>query len=149
MKFSKLVILAAASTLALGGCSDELGTVESRDTVRAVGSSTVLPFAKAVAESLNRSDPNIPAPIIESTGTGGGIKLFCSGVGASTPDSVNASRRMKKSEFDDCQTNGVTDIIEIQVGLDGIAFASAQGGIQMNLTPRNRLQGAGRPPLWR
>ena len=135
MKLNKLAILAVASILALAGCNDELGTVESRDTVRAVGSSTVLPFAKAVAESLNRSNPDIPAPIIESTGTGGGMKLFCSGVGPDTPDTANASRRMKKSEFDECQANGVTEIIELQVGLDGIAFASAQGGIQMNLTP--------------
>lgn len=136
MKFSKFAVFVAASSLALSGCGDELGPVETSNTVRAVGSSTVFPFAKAVAESLTRSNPDIPSPIIESTGTGGGMKLFCAGVGPDTPDTANASRRMKKSEFEDCQKNGVTEIIELQVGLDGIAFASAKGGIMMNLTPK-------------
>ncbi|WP_108790963.1 substrate-binding domain-containing protein [Erythrobacter sp. Alg231-14] len=136
MKLAKSIFVVLAPTLALAGCSDELGSVEGRDSVRAVGSSTVFPFATAVAESLSRSNPEIPSPIIESTGTGGGMKLFCSGVGPSTPDTANASRRMKASEFEDCQNNGVTDIIELQVGLDGIAFASAQGGIELNLTPQ-------------
>lgn len=134
MKPSKFMI-AAVSALALTACGD-IGSGGSRDTVRAVGSSTVFPFAKAVAESLARSNPDIKSPIIESTGTGGGMKLFCAGLGPDTTDMVNASRRMKASEFADCQANGVTDIIELQVGLDGIAFASAQGGIDINLTPK-------------
>ena len=117
--------------LAAVGCGDT-GT---RDTIRAVGSSTVYPFAKVVAESLTRSNPDLGSPIIESTGTGSGINLFCSGVGADTPDIVNASRPMKASEFAQCQANGVTDIIELQVGLDGIALAAAKGGVMMNLTP--------------
>jgi phosphate transport system substrate-binding protein len=75
------------------------------------------------------------SPIIESTGTGGGINLFCGGVGTDHPDIANASRRMKASEFATCQQNGVTEVTEIQVGLDGLAFASAQGGVTMNLTP--------------
>ena len=124
--------LIAAATLALVGCSGDV----SRDSIRAVGSSTVYPFAKQIAESFALSNPNYKSPLIESTGTGGGIQLFCSGVGADTPDMANASRRMKLSEFDKCQTNGVTDIIELQVGLDGIAFASAKGGIMLNLSPR-------------
>ncbi|WP_432199726.1 substrate-binding domain-containing protein [Erythrobacter sp. W53] len=134
MKSPKFLI-AAVSALALTACGDT-GSGGSRDTVRAVGSSTVFPFAKAVAESLARSNPDINSPIIESTGTGGGMKLFCAGLGPDTTDMVNASRRMKASEFADCQANGVTDIIELQVGLDGIAFASAQGGIDINLTPK-------------
>jgi len=135
MKFTKTALV-AASALALAACGDTGGAGGSRDSVRAVGSSTVFPFAKAVAESLARSNPEITSPIIESTGTGGGMKLFCAGTGPETPDMSNASRRMKASEFADCQENGVTDIIELQVGLDGIAFASAQGGITMNLTPK-------------
>jgi phosphate transport system substrate-binding protein len=135
MKNTKLLIM-AASALALSACGDAGGAGGSRDTVRAVGSSTVFPFAKVVAESLTRSNPEINAPIIESTGTGGGMKLFCAGLGPKTADMANASRRMKASEFADCQANGVTDIIELQVGLDGIAFASAQGGINMGLTPK-------------
>ncbi|MGI8944117.1 MAG: substrate-binding domain-containing protein [Qipengyuania sp.] len=132
----KTIALAAISALALTACGENSGAGATRDQVRAVGSSTLYPFAKAVAEALARSNPDIKSPIIESTGTGGGIKLFCSGVGPQTPDMANASRRMKASEFEDCRTKGVTDIIELQVGLDGIVFSSAQGGIRMNLTPK-------------
>jgi len=132
----KSLIFAAASAAALAACGSAGGDAGSRDSIRAVGSSTVFPFAKAVSEAFVRSNPEFRSPIIESTGTGGGMKLFCAGVGADTPDMTNASRRMKASEFADCQTNGVTDIIEMQVGLDGIAFASAKGGITMNLTPK-------------
>ena len=127
---------AAASALALMACGSNGAGGASRDQIKAVGSSTVYPFAKAVSETFTRSNPNFKSPIIESTGTGGGMNLFCQGVGAETPDIANASRRMKASEFENCQQNGVTDIIEIQVGLDGIALASAQGGIQMDLTPK-------------
>ncbi|MBV7265332.1 substrate-binding domain-containing protein [Erythrobacter ani] len=108
----------------------------SRDSIRAVGSSTVYPFAKQVAESYARSNPDNKSPLIESTGTGGGIQLFCSKVGADSPDMANASRRMKLSEFERCLANGVEEVIELQVGLDGIAFASAAGGIELNLSPR-------------
>ena len=128
--------LAALSVLALTACGDTAGGGGSRESIRAVGSSTVFPFAKLVSESFVRSNPEFPSPIIEATGTGGGIQLFCSGVGADKPDMANASRRMKASEFETCQQNGVTEITELQVGLDGIAFASAQGGIDMNLTPK-------------
>jgi phosphate transport system substrate-binding protein len=125
------VLLGTAALAACGGGAGE-GT---RDSVRAVGSSTVYPFAKVVAENFTRSNSEFASPIIESTGTGGGIELFCQGVGASTPDIANASRRMKASEYEKCKANGVTDVTEIQVGLDGIAFASKKGGIDMNLTP--------------
>jgi phosphate transport system substrate-binding protein len=123
----------ALALLALGGCGSQEGG--SRDQVRAVGSSTVLPFAKAVAESLARSNQEVKAPIIESTGTGAGMKLFCGGVGVAHPDIANASRRMKASEFEDCAQNGVKEIVEVQVGLDGIAFASAKNGPNLSLTP--------------
>ncbi len=136
MTKSKSFIFAAVSAFALAACGSNGGEGGSRDSIRAVGSSTVFPFAKAVSESFTRSNPEFKSPIIESTGTGGGIKLFCSGTGANTPDVANASRRMKASEFAECQANGVTDIIEMQIGLDGLAFASAKGGITMNLTPQ-------------
>ncbi len=122
----------AASTL-LAACGGGQGG--SRDQVRAVGSSTVYPFAKAVAESLTKSNPAIKSPITEANGTGAGMKLFCAGVGAQHPDIENASRRMKKSEFEDCAKNGVDKIVEIQVGLDGVAFAEAKGGLGLKLTP--------------
>ncbi|MEL6531169.1 MAG: substrate-binding domain-containing protein [Pseudomonadota bacterium] len=129
---AKLGILSLAA-VALTACGTGGG---SRDSIRAVGSSTVYPFAKQVAESFALSQPKYKSPLIESTGSGGGIQLFCSGIGADTPDMANASRRIKVSEFDKCQANGVDEIIELQVGLDGIAFASAQGGIQLNLSPK-------------
>lgn len=137
MKLSKTVVLASLSALALAACGDNSGGAGgTRDSIRAVGSSTVYPFAKLVSERFARSNPEFTSPLIESTGTGGGMNLFCAGVGANTPDIAHASRRMKAGEFENCQNNGVTEIIEIQVGLDGIAFASAEGGIQMNLTPQ-------------
>src|SRR6187551_3589981 len=126
MRFT-FAALCAASLAACGGAGEA-----TRDSVKVVGSSTVYPFAKLVAESFSRSHPDLGSPIIESTGTGGGIELFCKGVGAEHPDIANASRRMKKSEFETCRKNKVTEITEIQVGLDGLAFASAQGGIRMN-----------------
>ena len=136
MTKTKSFIFAAVSALALTACGGNGADGGSRDSIRAVGSSTVFPFAKAVSEAFVRNQPDYRSPIIESTGTGGGMKLFCAGLGADTPDMTHASRQMKASEFADCQANGVTDIIEIQVGLDGIAFASAQGGITMSLTPK-------------
>ncbi|MXP47668.1 phosphate ABC transporter substrate-binding protein [Altererythrobacter luteolus] len=130
MRITTKFALAAASALALAGCNDT-----APESVQVVGSSTVFPFAKAVAENAARANPGMASPLIESTGSGGGIKLFCGGVGSEHPDVVNTSRRMKTSEFETCAANGVTDVVEIQVGLDGIAFASAQGGLMMNLTP--------------
>ncbi len=96
-----------------------------RDTISIVGSSTVYPFATVVAERFGRST-HFKTPKIESTGSGGGLKLFCKGVGANTPDITNSSRRIKMSEYDDCQQNGVTEIVEVLVGYDGIALANAK-----------------------
>ncbi|MFL6735293.1 MAG: substrate-binding domain-containing protein [Sphingomicrobium sp.] len=98
----------------------------ARTQMRAVGSSTVYPFAKQVAERVARANPRLGAPIIESTGTGAGMKLFCAGVGERFPDIENASRRMKASEAKLCASNGVTQVTEIQVGIDGIAFATSK-----------------------
>ena len=139
MKHNALFALSAVALAAtLAGCQDQAGSGSSagaRDQIRAVGSSTVYPFATAVAEQFVQNNPGMKSPIIESTGTGGGMKLFCAGVGAQHPDIEDASRRMKKSEFEQCQANGVKDIIEIQVGVDGLAFAQSKEGPAMNLTP--------------
>src|SRR5215213_6090802 len=113
------------------------GTAEARTQMRAVGSSTVYPFAKIVAERIARANPRLGTPIIESTGTGAGMKLFCAGVGERFPDVENASRRMKASEAKLCQQNGVKQITEIQVGIDGIAFATAKNTPLANLTTRD------------
>jgi phosphate transport system substrate-binding protein len=126
--------LALAASVGLAGCGGS-GPAPSRDQIRAVGSSTVYPFGKAVAEALAKTDPAMKSPIIESTGTGAGFKLFCAGVGVAHPDIANASRRMKRSEYDECAANGVKDVVEIQIGLDGIAFAEATEGPKIELTP--------------
>jgi phosphate transport system substrate-binding protein len=94
--------------------------------MRAVGSSTVYPFAKMAAERIARANPRLGTPIIESTGTGAGMKLFCAGVGERFPDVEDASRRMKASEAKLCASNGVTQITEIQIGLDGVVLATAR-----------------------
>lgn len=134
----KIALLAAttASALALSACGDQSGGSATRDQIRAVGSSTVYPFATAAAELFVQGNAGMKSPIIESTGTGGGMKLFCAGVGAQYPDIENASRRIKKSEYDQCQANGVKDIIEIQVGVDGLAFAESKKGPGLKLTPK-------------
>ena len=110
---------------------------DARSQMRAVGSSTVYPFAKAVAERVARANPRLGTPIIESTGTGAGMKLFCAGVGERFPDIENASRRMKASEAKLCAANGVTKITEIQVGLDGVAFATSKRTPLAGLTQRD------------
>ena len=137
MKFSRSTSFAAVASLAalaLAACGSGGSSSGSRDFVRAVGSSTVYPFATAVAEATAKATGG-KSPVVESTGTGAGMKLFCAGVGASHPDIENASRRIKASEFEDCKKNGVTEIVEIQVALDGIAFAEAKGGPGIALTP--------------
>ncbi len=113
------------------------GAAEARTQIRVVGSSTVYPFTTAVAEGFKRSNPQFGSPIVESTGTGGGIKLFCAGVGANHPDIVNASRRIKASEIKSCRENGVSSIVELQVGIDGLVLAQARNATGMNLTVRD------------
>ena len=105
---------------------------QSRDQIQIVGSSTVFPFATAVAERFGQSS-NFPAPIVESTGSGGGFKLFCQGVSANTPDITNASRRIKNSEIDTCAANGVTPV-EVKIGFDGIVLANSKSGPDYSLT---------------
>ncbi|MBB6191843.1 phosphate transport system substrate-binding protein [Sphingobium wenxiniae] len=138
MKHFALFAATAVAALTLAGCGDQGGggAGGTRDQIRAVGSSTVYPFATAVAELFVQGNPGMKSPIIESTGTGGGMKLFCAGVGAQYPDIADASRRMKKAEFEMCQQNGVKDIVEIQIGVDGLAFAESSKGPGFKLTPR-------------
>jgi phosphate transport system substrate-binding protein len=110
----------------------------ARDQIRIVGSSTVYPFTTAVAEAFGKASGK--TPVVESTGTGGGIKLFCAGVGADTPDFVNASRPMKKAEFETCAKNGVTDIVEIKVGYDGLSIAHSKESKEFALTKQQVFQ---------
>ena len=107
-----------------------------RDTINIVGSSTVYPFATVVAEKFGKRTA-FNTPKIEATGSGGGIKLFCAGIGLDTPDITNASRAMKKSEFESCLNNGVNDITEVQIGFDGIAIANSNQAPQFSLTRKD------------
>ena len=121
-------VLLAVSALALFA-----GPALARDQIRIVGSSTVYPFTTTVAENFGKTS-GMKTPVVESTGTGGGMKLFCSGAGEDTPDMTNASRRIKKSEFEACAKNGVSDIVEIKVGFDGLTVAASKDAPDMKLT---------------
>ena len=109
-------------------------SVTSRDQINVVGSSTVYPFSTVVAENFGNKT-GIKVPKIESTGSGGGMKLFCKGLGTSHPDITNASRRIKKNEFNQCKENGI-DVVEIKVGYDGIVIANSKKAKLLNLTKR-------------
>ena len=112
------------------------GAAEARDQLHIVGSSTVYPFSTAVAEEFGKGG-TFKTPIVESTGTGGGIKLFCSGVGEGTPDIANASRKIKDSEIEACKANGVTEITEVPVGYDGIVIANSKSGPTFAVTRKD------------
>ena len=132
--------VAAAAALSVPALADAR-------SLRAVGSSTVYPFAKMAAERIARANPRLGAPIIESTGTGAGMKLFCAGVGERFPDIENASRRMKASEAKQCAANGVKDVTEIQIGLDGVAIATAKGTQFAGLTQRDLYLALAKTPF--
>jgi len=122
-------MLVAVSTIAGLG----IGTAEARDQLRIVGSSTVYPFSSYVAEELGAVTDH-PTPVVESTGSGGGIELFCAGAAPETPDITNSSRRMEVEEFEACETNGVTDITEAPIGYDGIVVSNSVDGPDFDLT---------------
>jgi phosphate transport system substrate-binding protein len=128
MKFAHIASVAAlvaAGSLAATGA-------QARDQISIVGSSTVFPFATAVAERFGQTS-DFATPVVESTGSGGGLKLFCEGVGETTPDITNASRRIKDKEIDQCNANGVTPV-EVKVGFDGIVLANAKSGAALNVS---------------
>ncbi len=121
----------AASALAIAAVSATAAS--ARDQIRIVGSSTVFPFSTAVAEQFGKTT-DFQTPVVESTGSGGGLKLFCAGVGTEHPDLTNASRRMKAKEFKLCAENGVTEITEVKIGYDGIVVANDKGGPDFSVT---------------
>lgn len=104
-----------------------------RDQLKIVGSSTVFPFSTTVAERFGKNT-DFKTPVVESTGSGGGLKLFCAGVGEQHPDITNASRRIKSSEIEKCASNGITDIIEAKVGYDGIVLANSKASAQVDVS---------------
>lgn len=124
---NKLIAMTAAA--AVVGTFAFAGQAVARDQIHIAGSSTVLPYANIVAEQFGKANPNFKTPIVESGGTGAGIKQFCSGLGEATIDIANASRKIKKDEIEECAKNGVKEIVEVQFGYDGIVFAvDAKGG---------------------
>ena len=124
------------SSVLLASCIASPTIASARDTMSVVGSSTVYPFATVVAERFGKST-EFKAPTVESTGSGGGLKLFCKGVGVDTPDVTNASRRIKSSEYEKCQENGVKEIVEVLIGYDGIVLANAKGGTNFELSRKD------------
>ena len=129
----KLTIASASVALLVGTTTF---AASSRDYISIVGSSTVYPFATVVVEQFGKTT-KYKTPKVESTGSGGGLKLFCAGVGVEHPDITNASRRIKKSEYEKCQKNGVKDIIEVKIGYDGIAVANSKKAEMMDLSLRD------------
>lgn len=128
---NRLILAAALTAAAVSSVQ-----AASRDYISVVGSSTVYPFATVVAETFGKTTA-FKTPKIESTGSGGGLKLFCAGVGVEHPDITNASRRIKSSEVERCASNGVNDIVEVKIGYDGIVIANAKSAPQFNLTRRD------------
>jgi phosphate transport system substrate-binding protein len=124
----KRVFALAGLALAVGA-----GAAQARDQIRIVGSSTVFPFSTAVAERFGRTT-DFKTPVVESTGSGGGLKLFCGGIGVGHPDITNSSRRIKASEVKMCAENGVAEIIEVKIGHDGIVVANSKKTDQFELT---------------
>ena len=127
MTTTRILAVAAAASLAM------TASAHARDQIRIVGSSTVFPFSTAVAEQFGKTT-KFKTPVVESTGSGGGLKLFCAGVGVQHPDITNASRRIKKSEVERCAKNGVIKITEVKIGYDGIVVANSKASSQMKLT---------------
>ena len=129
----KVVLAAAAAAIAVAGT---VGAQSARDYISVVGSSTVYPFTTTVAEQFGKAG-KFKTPKVESTGTGGGIKLFCAGVGVQYPDVANASRRIKQSEVDGCAKNGVKDVLEVKIGYDGIVVANAKSAPAFKLSRKD------------
>ena len=121
-------------TLILAAVATALATqTQARDYISVVGSSTVYPFATVVAEQFGKTT-DFKTPKVESTGSGGGLKLFCAGIGVEHPDATNASRRIKKSEIEKCAGNGVNDIVEVKIGYDGIVFANSRKSASIEIS---------------
>ncbi len=131
--FKKALLLTAAAAMVLVGMTGMAGAGSARDYISIVGSSTVYPFATVVAEQFGKTTA-FKTPKIESTGSGGGLKLFAAGVGVEHPDITNASRRIKKSEFEKCMKNGAKQIVEVKIGYDGIVMANSKKAPMMKLS---------------
>jgi len=130
------ILISSLAASVIVGLSATAQAQSARDSINIVGSSTVYPFTTTVAEQFGRQG-KFKTPKVESTGTGGGLKLFCNGVGPQYPDIANASRRIKPAELATCAQNGVKDVVEIKVGYDGIVLAQNKAGASLNLTRKD------------
>jgi phosphate transport system substrate-binding protein len=128
----KISVFASAAVIALASAQ---GVAFARDQIQVAGSSTVLPYAKIVAESFGETYPDFKTPVVESGGSGAGIKQFCEGVGEDKIDIANSSREMKAEELESCKTAGVTDVQEVKIGYDGIVFATDINGPDFAIQP--------------
>lgn len=131
---TKFVALTAAAAV---GVVAAAGAAVARDQVKVAGSSTVLPYANIVAEEFGKTFSDFKTPIIESGGSSAGLKLFCQGLGPETIDIANSSRKIRDSEVEACKAAGVTDIVEVVFGYDGIVFATDVAGPDWALTPKD------------
>lgn len=138
MKFMNIASVAALA--AAGALAATAASAQTRDTIQIAGSSTVLPFASVVAEDFGNQFPEYKTPVVQSGGTGAGLRQFCTGVGPETIDIANASRPIQDKEIDACQANGVKTIVPVKVGYDGIVFATNRGTGSFNLTPAEVFQ---------
>ncbi len=129
---NKAILTASAAAIALAA---SVGYAAARDQIQVAGSSTVLPYAKIVAETFGETYTNFKTPVVESGGSGAGIKEFCKGVGENTIDIANSSRKIKDTELKSCVDAGVKDVQEVQIGYDGIVFATDIAGPDWALTP--------------
>lgn len=130
------LLLLSASALAIVAVA---GQAQARDQISIVGSSTVFPYTQAVAEQFSAMT-GAPSPVVEGTGTGGGMQIFCQGIGESHPDITGASRSMRPSEWALCEQNGVTDITEVLLGFDGLSLATSQDGADVDLSKAQLFQ---------
>ncbi len=142
----KQLLSAAGLLILLAACNQTTTAVAERSHILASGSSTVYPFTRAVAERFHDSNPQLAAPVVESTGTGVGIGLFCAGTGGNHPDIVDASRRMRPSELQQCRANGINNITELQIGSDGLAFVQSPAGPGIRLTRRELYEALAATP---
>lgn len=142
LKNRLIAVTTFAVAMVMAGGAVLSGAASARDQIRIVGSSTVFPFATAVAEEFGKST-SFKTPIVESTGSGGGLKLFCAGLGHGHPDITNASRRIKASELEKCGANGI-EVTEVKIGFDGIVIANSRKAPLMQLSLRQLFLALGK-----
>lgn len=142
---TKHLVPALLSAVLIAACN-QAAQVEERSHILASGSSTVYPFTKAVAERFHAANGQFPAPVIASTGTGAGFRLFCAGVGGRNPDLVNASRRIHPEEMAQCRAHGIANVTELQIGMDGIAFVQSPVAPPIRLTRRELYEALAATP---